>query len=64
MPAWLFRRFGFVGEDLTNMWRWLRTATIALDTGPTRAIHPDALSVRAWLGSRKRASKQGRVRAG
>jgi uncharacterized protein YbjT (DUF2867 family) len=53
MPAWLFKRFGFVGQDLTAMWRWLRTETIALDTGPTRAIHPDALTVRAWLRSKQ-----------
>lgn len=49
MPVWLFERFGFVGKDLTTMWRWLRTATIDLDTGPTRAVHPDALTVEGWL---------------
>lgn len=49
MPVWLFERFGFVGKDLSTMWRWLRTATIDLDTEPTRAIHPDALSVGGWL---------------
>jgi uncharacterized protein YbjT (DUF2867 family) len=49
MPLWLFRRFGFAGRDLTAMWCWLRTGTIELDTAPTRAIHPDALTVRAWL---------------
>jgi uncharacterized protein YbjT (DUF2867 family) len=52
LPAWLFKRFGFVGQDLTTMWRWLRTETIPLDTGPTRAIHPSALTVRAWLRSK------------
>lgn len=57
MPAWLFQRFGFVGQDLTAMWRWLRTETIALDTGPTRAIHPEARTVRAWLEARKQASE-------
>jgi uncharacterized protein YbjT (DUF2867 family) len=64
MPAWLFKRFGFVGQDLTSMWRWLGAETIALDTGPTRAIHPGALSVRAWLRARKQASEHSRVRAG
>jgi uncharacterized protein YbjT (DUF2867 family) len=64
MPAWLFKRFGFVGQDLTAMWRWLRIEPIALDTEPTRAIHPEALSVRAWLSSKKQASEHGRVRAG
>jgi uncharacterized protein YbjT (DUF2867 family) len=55
MPVWLFERFGFVGRDLTTMWRWLRTATIDLDTGPTREIHPDALTVRSWLSKQKEA---------
>lgn len=59
LPAWLFRRFGFVGQDLTTMWRWLRTETIPLDTGPTRAIHPGALTVRAWLRSKKQATGYG-----
>jgi uncharacterized protein YbjT (DUF2867 family) len=56
MPLWLFKRFGFVGRDLTTMWRWLRTAAIDLDTAPTRAIHPDAFTVRAWL-SRQKATR-------
>jgi uncharacterized protein YbjT (DUF2867 family) len=55
MPIWLFQRFGFVGRDLMTMWRWLRTASIDLDTTPTRAIHPDALTVRAWLSRQKAA---------
>jgi hypothetical protein len=38
------------------MWRWLRTGAIDLDTAPTRAIHPDALTVRAWLSRQKEAS--------
>jgi uncharacterized protein YbjT (DUF2867 family) len=49
LPAWLFQRFGFAGRDLTTMWRWLRTASISLDTTLARTIHPDALTVRAWL---------------
>jgi uncharacterized protein YbjT (DUF2867 family) len=49
MPAWMFERYGFVGRDLGRMWRWLRSNIIDLDTGPMRAIHPAALSVRAWL---------------
>ena len=53
MPIWLFQRFGFVGRDLTTMWRWLRTGEIDLDTAPTRAIHPDSLTVRAWLSRQK-----------
>ena len=47
MPVWLFERF--VGTDLTTMWRWLRTAEFELSTEPTRAILPEALTVRDWL---------------
>jgi uncharacterized protein YbjT (DUF2867 family) len=55
MPVWLFKRFGFVGKDLTTMWRWLRTGHVDLDTAPTRAIHPEALTVGDWLSKRKAA---------
>lgn len=49
MPVWMFERLGFVGKDLGIMWRWLREATIDLDTRTTGTIHPNALSVQAWL---------------
>jgi uncharacterized protein YbjT (DUF2867 family) len=55
MPVWLFKRFGFVGKDLTTMWRWLRVGHVDLDTSPTRSIHPDALTVGAWLSKQKAA---------
>jgi uncharacterized protein YbjT (DUF2867 family) len=55
LPPWLFRRFGFVGRDLTTMWNWLRAGDIDLDTTPTQTIHPEALSVQAWLRRRKQA---------
>jgi uncharacterized protein YbjT (DUF2867 family) len=55
MPVWLFERFGFVGKDLTAMWRWLRTGEVDLDTSPTRAIHPEALSVGGWLSKQMAA---------
>ena len=55
MPIWLFQRFGFVGRDLTTMWRWLRTGAIDLDTAATRAIHAEALTVHAWLSRQKAA---------
>lgn len=58
MPIWLFQRFGFVGRDLTTMWRWLRAGAIDLDTAPTYAMHPDALTVRAWL-SRQKSPRSG-----
>jgi hypothetical protein len=31
------------------MWQWLRENEIDLDTAPTLAIHPEALTVREWL---------------
>ena len=60
LPAWLFQRFGFVGRDLTTMWRWLRSATLDLDTTTTRAILPDALTVRDWLSRQKAESSASR----
>jgi uncharacterized protein YbjT (DUF2867 family) len=47
MPVWMFKRF--VGTDLITMWQWLRTADIDLSTEATRAVHPQALTVKAWL---------------
>jgi uncharacterized protein YbjT (DUF2867 family) len=55
MPIWVFKRFGFMGRDLMTMWGWLRTGDVALETAPTREIHPDALTVREWLGRQKGA---------
>lgn len=49
LPAWLFARFGFVGRDLSTMWRWLRTGPVDVDTDTTYSIHPGALTVEAWL---------------
>jgi uncharacterized protein YbjT (DUF2867 family) len=53
MPSWLFERFGFVGRDLTTMWRWLRTGAIDLDTAPTRTILAEAHTVHSWLSQQK-----------
>ena len=47
MPAWLFERF--VGDDLTTMWRWLRTNEFDMSTATTRAILPEARTVRDWM---------------
>jgi uncharacterized protein YbjT (DUF2867 family) len=49
MPLFLFKRF--VGDDVLNMWRWLRVNPVDLDTGPTYAVHPGAKDVRTWLRS-------------
>jgi hypothetical protein len=49
MPLFLFRKF--VGHDVLNMWRWLRTNPVDLDTSQTYEIHPEATTIRAWLQS-------------
>lgn len=47
MPMFLFETF--VGKDIPNMWRWLRTNPVDLDTGPTQAVHPEVMTVRTWM---------------
>ena len=47
MPIFLFEKI--VGKDLANMWRWLRINHVDLNTGPTRGVHPEAMTVREWL---------------
>jgi uncharacterized protein YbjT (DUF2867 family) len=49
MPMFLFEKF--VGKDIPNMWRWLRTHPVSLETSQTYEVHPQAMTVRAWLGS-------------
>jgi uncharacterized protein YbjT (DUF2867 family) len=64
MPRWLFERFA--GTDETTMWRWLGANEVDFDTGPTLAIHPEALTVRQWLERRQAPSvrrQQGRTSA-
>lgn len=56
MPVWMFKRF--VGTDLITMWEWLRTAQLDFDTGPTLALHPDALTVEKWLSRYKNEQMQ------
>jgi hypothetical protein len=48
MLTWMFERF--VSTDLTNMWRWLRTATPTSIRPKTRMILPTASTVQDWLG--------------
>ena len=47
MPLFLFEKF--VGKDLADMWRWLRTNHFDLSTDLTRDVHPEAMTVRTWL---------------
>ncbi len=49
MPMFLFQKF--VGRDVPNMWRWLRTNPVSLETHQTYDVHPQAMDVRTWLGS-------------
>jgi uncharacterized protein YbjT (DUF2867 family) len=58
MPIWLFDRF--TRKDPTTMWRWLRTGDVPLDTGPTRAILPGALTIREWLAKTLRSEADGK----
>lgn len=51
LPLWLFDRF--TRGDVTDIWRWVATGTFETDTRPTRAIHPEALTVRDWLVRRR-----------
>ena len=53
MPIWLFERFS--GTDETTMWRWLHDNPVQFDPGPTREIHPQALTVREWVAARRSA---------
>ena len=57
MPIWLFERFS--GTDETTMWRWLRDNDVDFDTRPTREVHPEALTVEAWLAARVAVSGRG-----
>jgi uncharacterized protein YbjT (DUF2867 family) len=47
LPVWLFDRF--TRGDVTDIWRWVKTGEVVVDTAPTRAIHPAALTVREWM---------------
>jgi uncharacterized protein YbjT (DUF2867 family) len=47
MPMFLFEKF--VGRDVPNMWRWLRTNPVNLETGQTYEVYPEAMTVRSWL---------------
>lgn len=51
MPVWMFKRF--VGTDLITMWQWLSTADIDFNPESTRALHPEALSVKDWLTTQR-----------
>ena len=58
MPRRLFERFA--GTDETTMWRWLGANEVDFDTGPTLALHPEALTVREWLQRKQPPGVRGR----
>ena len=49
MPLFLMKKF--VGQDILNMWNWLRANPVDLETDPTYHVHPQAMDVRTWLRS-------------
>lgn len=49
MPMFVFE--AFVGKDIPAMWRWLDHNEVSLDTSETYRVHPEAMTVRAWLRS-------------
>jgi uncharacterized protein YbjT (DUF2867 family) len=57
LPVWLFDRF--TRGDVTAIWRWVKTGEFEVDTAPTRAIHPGALTVGEWMvRQRDQANRQ------
>lgn len=56
LPVWLFDRF--TRGDVTAIWRWVRTGQFELDTAPTLAIHPAALTVREWMVRQRENTNQ------
>jgi uncharacterized protein YbjT (DUF2867 family) len=54
MPQWLFQRFT---PDTVRMWEWCRENDLDTDPEFTRSIHPEAMTVEAWLRSCKRAPR-------
>jgi uncharacterized protein YbjT (DUF2867 family) len=52
MPMWLFDRF--TRRDTLTMWRWLRKGDVNADPDATRAVLPEAWTVRTWLEAIRR----------
>jgi uncharacterized protein YbjT (DUF2867 family) len=50
MPVWLFERFT---PDTVRLWRWARTEWTEVDPQLARSIHPEAMTVEAWLRRQK-----------
>ena len=39
----------FVGKDVPNIWRWLHTNPVSLDTSRSYGVRPGAMNVPTWL---------------
>ena len=59
LPVWLFDRF--TRGDVSAIWRWVKTGEFELDTAPTRAIHPGALTVKEWMVLQRESANQQEV---
>jgi hypothetical protein len=46
---------------VTAIWRWVKTGEFELDTAPTRAIHPGALTVEEWMVRQLESANQREV---
>jgi uncharacterized protein YbjT (DUF2867 family) len=57
MPMWLFDRF--TRHDVLTMWRWLGTGEVQAHTEATRAVLPEAFTVRTWLEAIRRETSGG-----
>jgi uncharacterized protein YbjT (DUF2867 family) len=57
MPMWLFDQF--TRHDVLTMWRWLRTGDATANLDATRAVLPEALTVRTWLEAIRRETTGG-----
>ena len=47
MPMFLFEKF--VGKDIPNMWRWLRTNPVSLETRQTYEVYPETMTIPTWM---------------
>jgi hypothetical protein len=54
-----FRVEALVDGETVHLRTRLRTGSVPEDTGPTREIHPAALTVREWLERRRAIPGQG-----
>jgi uncharacterized protein YbjT (DUF2867 family) len=54
IPPALFKRFGFVGQDLSRVCTWLKINEVPLDTKPTLSTYPQAITIGDWLRTQRK----------